>query len=109
MPKLAAEDDDAGDLEDALAERGFTHLRARHRGELLTIESGPKSGPMAHARLRRDTVHLWILEMPTHTGRWERTPYRQTMDQHVELLATQLSWALAPLPTIQRGTSGRRY
>ena len=109
MPKLVAEDYDAGDLEDSLAKRGFTHLRVRHRGDLLTIESGPKSAPVAHARLRRDTVHLWILEMPTHTGRWERTPFRQLMDQQVELLATQLAWALAPLPAIQRRTSGRRY
>jgi hypothetical protein len=109
MPKLIANEDDAGDLEDSLAERGFTHLRVHHRGALLTIESGPKGAPIPHARLRRDTVHLWTLEMPTHTERWEPTPYRHTMDQHVELLVTQFAWALAPLPTIQRGTSGRRY
>jgi hypothetical protein len=109
MPKLAADENDAGDLEDALVERGFPYLRVRHRGALLTIESGSKGAPVPHARLRRDTVHLWILEMPTHTGRWEPTPFRQTKNQHVELLATQLAWALAPLPAIQRGTSGRRY
>jgi hypothetical protein len=109
MPKLTAEDYHAEELEDALAERGFTHVRVRHRGDLLTIESGAKSTPVAHARLRRDTVHLWILEMPTHTGRWECTPFRQSMDQQVELLATQLAWALAPVPAIQRRTSGRRY
>jgi hypothetical protein len=23
--------------------------------------------------LRRDTIHLWKLEIATHTGRWEKT------------------------------------
>ena len=109
MPKFAAEDYHAEELEDDLAQRGFKHLRVRRRGELLTIESGNKRDPVPHARVRRDTVHLWILEMPTETGRWESTPFRQTMDPLVELLTTQFAWALAPRPAIPIRTSGRKY
>lgn len=96
MPKLAAEDYHADELEDELADRGFTHLRVRRRGPVLTIESGPKSDAISHARLRRDTVHLWILEMPTAEGAWETTPYRDVMDRQVERLVTDLAWTLAP-------------
>lgn len=109
MPKFAAEDYHAEELADDLTKRGFKHLRVRRRGDLLTIESDSKSDPVAHARMRRDTVHLWILEMPTPTGRWESTPFRQPIDQLVELLTTQFAWILAPRPAIQIRTSGRKY
>jgi hypothetical protein len=96
MPKYAAEDFHADELADELAEHGYTHLRVRRRGAVLTIESGEKRDVVPHARLRRDTVHLWILEMPTANGDWERTPYRDPMDTQVERLVGELSWTLAP-------------
>ena len=96
MPKLAAEDYHADELADELADRGFPHLRVRRRGPVLTIESGNKPDVVAHARLRRDTVHLWILEMPIAGDKWETTPYRDNMDRQVQLLATDLAWTLAP-------------
>jgi hypothetical protein len=108
MPKITAEDYHADELADDLAERGFDHLRVRRRGPLLTIESGPKHDPVSHARLRRDTVHLWCLEMSTHSGAWEPTPYRDVMDTIVELLTSQFAWALAP-QDIPIRTSGRKY
>ena len=43
----------------------LNHLRVRMRGDLLILEAGPKGDPFPHARFRRDTVHLWRLEMPT--------------------------------------------
>lgn len=109
MPKLAAEDYHAEELADDLAKRGFKHLRVRRRGDLLTIESGSKREIVAHARFRRDTVHLWILEMPTHSGKWESTPFRQPVEPLTELLVTQLAWALAPRSEIPMRTSGRKY
>ena len=109
MAKLAAEDYHAEELQDDLAARGFKHLRVRRRGDLLTIESGSKGDPLPRARLRRDAVHLWILEMPTHAGGWERTPIRTQLPALLELLTTQLSWALAPIEPIQIRTSGRKY
>lgn len=109
MPKLAAEDYHAEELADDLRERGFKHLRVRRRGELLTIESGDKKDPVPHARLRRETVHLWRLEMPTHTGTWDPTPIRDLIGRLLALLTTDFSWALAPQTPIPSRTSGRKY
>ncbi|MCP5065619.1 MAG: hypothetical protein GY946_03560 [bacterium] len=83
-------------LHDHFAERELDYLRARKRGRVVTIESGPKGDVVPRARFRRDTVHLWLLEMPGRGGRWERTPYRDQLENLVELLETQFAWMLAP-------------
>jgi hypothetical protein len=108
MAKHVAEDYHAEETQDDLAAGGFKHLRVRHRADLLTIESGSKGDPHPHARLRRDGVHLWILEMP-HAGGWERTPIRTQLPALLQLLMTQFSWALAPVEPIPKRTSGRKY
>ena len=79
MPKLSAEKFDVDgtvNFFDRLG--GYDHLRARKHGALVVIESGPTSDPVPHARLRRVTKQWWTLEMPTHTGRWQKTPLRGT-------------------------------
>jgi hypothetical protein len=73
------------------------HLRVRRRADLLTIESGDPRDPVPHARLRQVTVHLWRLEMPTHSGRWETTPLRDQLRALLEMLARDFGWALAPI------------
>lgn len=111
MPKrkLVAEDHHADELQEGLAAHGFTHLRVRHRGDVLTIESGPSGqDAFSHARLRRETVHLWRLEMPTSTGRWETTPVRDEPDNLIAILVSVFPWALADLSITPR-TSGRKY
>jgi len=95
VPKLPAEDYHADELADDLHAHGFDQLRVRRRGAVVTIESGGKPDVVAHARLRRDSVHLWNLEMPT-SGAWKRTPFRDPMDSQVERLVGELAWALAP-------------
>jgi hypothetical protein len=109
MPKLGAEDYHAEELADDLVARGFPHLRVRRRADVLTIESGPKKDPVAHARLRRIAVHLWRLEMQEPDGTWVSTPYRLPINAQLELLVTQFAWVLAPRPTIPTRTSGRQY
>jgi hypothetical protein len=86
------------------------HLRARRRGRVVTIESGPKDDAVAHARFHRDTVHLWFLEMPARNGRWERTPYRDQLEPLMQILQTQFPWTLTPIDeTHPDGTSGAGY
>lgn len=97
MPRFNAESYQAEQLAKLLHDRGATHLRVRKRGGLLTIVSGDQDDPWPHARLRRDTVHLWRLEMAVRGGRWERTPFRATMDELVDLLVDQFSWTIAPV------------
>lgn len=75
----------------------FKHLRARAQGDLVVIESGPVDDPIPHLRFRRATVQWWYLEVPTHTGKWERTPYRDSIRQLLELVQAQFAWTLEPL------------
>jgi hypothetical protein len=63
----------------------------------VIIESGPEDDPIAHARLRRDTVQYWRLEIATHTGRWERTGFRGPLKDLLELLVTEFPWTVAPI------------
>jgi len=95
---LRADDDDADDLRFLLAAyEGLDHLRIRRRADLLTFESGEQSDAILHVRFRRSSVHLWTLECATHTGRWERTGFRDTLPRLVKLVVTTLPWTIAPL------------
>ncbi len=76
---------------------GLGHLRARRRGRVVTVESGPKGDVTPHARFRRDTVQLWWLEMPVRGGKWDRTPFRGSMEDLFDVLKTQFPWSLAAL------------
>ena len=97
MPKHQADKADAAQVERFLRERGLRHLHARHRADLVTIESGPRKDPWPHARLRRVGVHIWQLEMATHTGRWEPTPLRGLREQLLTMLVDQFGWTLQPI------------
>jgi hypothetical protein len=70
------------------------HLRVRARGDLVVLESGPADDPVPHLRFRRATVQWWYLEMPTHTGQWERTPYRGSMGELFHIVQQQFGWTL---------------
>lgn len=83
-------------LEHFDSNESLRHLRARKRGRVVTIESGPSEDPVPHVRFRRDTVHLWLLEMPSRNGRWEKTPYRAQLEELMELVEQQFSWTLVP-------------
>ncbi len=103
MPKQRAEGSQAREVERFL--RRFPelgHIRVRRRSDLLTLESGPTRDPVRHARLRRDTVHLWRLEMATHTGRWQKTPFRDQLEALLELLVSAFPWTLTALENPDR-------
>jgi hypothetical protein len=93
-----ADKDDADDLLELLhTHRELKHLRVRHRGPVLTIESGAKTDPASHARLRRATKQLWTLEIATHMGTWQHTGQRGPMRELVGMLLQQFPWVLAPV------------
>jgi len=97
MPRFRVEASDAYAVESFFSlHPGLSHLQVRRRGDLLTLESGPLDLPRRHARLRRVTVHLWRLEMPTGSNRWDPTPFRDQLNTLLELLAYQFPWTLAP-------------
>jgi hypothetical protein len=72
----------------------LTHLRTRHRADVVTIESGPIDDPVAHARLKRVGVHLWVLEIADHRGRWESAPVRATLEATLAALVSDFGWVL---------------
>ena len=108
MPKLAAEDLDLERAREFFARHAdLKHIRVRKRGELLVIESGPDEDPVAHARLRRTTKQYWMLEMGTHSGKWERTPFRATRDELLDMLVTQFGWSLADIADGEQPNTAR--
>ncbi len=94
MPKLPAQTELAG-MQRLVAQRPeLGHIRTRARGDTLILESGPPDDPTRHARLRRDTIHLWYLEMPGRGGRWEPTGIRGTRIELLEALVGQFPWMM---------------
>jgi hypothetical protein len=95
MPtKLKADPFDATTVQTALHAAGAKHLRARAYGATVIVESGPAADPLKHFRLRRDSVHLWCLDMANHRGQWERTPFRDNSKTLVKTVLTQFPWTL---------------
>jgi len=80
------------------SQHGLTHLHARHRADLLTVESGTKGQRIPRARFRRVGVHHWQLEMATHTQRWQPTPIQATLDELLSMLVHDFGWILTPPP-----------
>lgn len=86
------------------------HLHARRRGRVVTVESGPKGDVVPHVRFRRDTVHLWLLEMPGRGAKWDSTPYRDNLENLMRLVETDFPWTLTPVhETNPDGNSDPRY
>ena len=96
MPKLRAEEEDLEEVERFLNKRkALKHLRARKRADTIVIESGPPDDADPNARLRRVSVHLWTLEFPTHNGRWEPTPYKDSVEALLLCLVKSFPWTIA--------------
>jgi hypothetical protein len=105
MPKYQAEDHHPRTVERLLHARALPHLRARKYGSAVIVESGPQADPVKHLRLRRDTVHLWLLDMADHRGRWERTPYRALLEELITLVVDTFPWTLQPIHDYPERTS----
>lgn len=73
------------------------HLRVRKHGATMVLESGPADDPIPHVRLRKDGVHLWILDARGR-NRWEPTGFRADIATLLDTLVEALPWVIAPLP-----------
>lgn len=93
MP-LHAEHYHPGEVERRLHDRGLKHLRARKHGAAIIVESGPADRPWKHFRLRRDTVHLWCLDMAARGERWEKTPFRGLREELIDMVIETFPWTL---------------
>lgn len=96
MPKLTA-DHYVTDLEEMLEEHpGLAHIRVRKRADTLTLVSGPKDDPVVHARFRRETKAIWSLDMPTHMGVWQPTPFEGSLEELFDTVIHTFPWTVAP-------------
>lgn len=95
MPK--AEQADVEHVLQQLHDLGLTHLRARKRASLLTVESGPEDDPIAHFRLRRLDARTWGLEFPARGTKWERTPFADVLSELVNTVVSNFGWMVQPL------------
>jgi hypothetical protein len=94
MPKYQAEDYHPKTVERLLHGRDLTHLRARKYGAAVIVESGPLDDPVKHLRLTRDAVHLWLLDIADHRGRWERTGERASLEDLIALVVLNFPWTV---------------
>jgi hypothetical protein len=105
MPKLAADSAHVAATTAQLhGHSELGHLRVRKYGSALVIESGPTDDPVKHARLVRDTVALWLLEIADHRGQWGRTGLRATRDALVDSLVGEFGWVLTDIAGENLGT-----
>lgn len=95
--KPKAEPLHASRVESLLHKHGAEHLRARCYGAAVIVESGPEDDPVKHFRARRDTVHLWCLDMSGRGERWERTPFRGNLDELVSMVVEAFPWTLTEI------------
>jgi hypothetical protein len=96
MPiQYPAEPSDAERVQELLHIAGAKHLRARKRGASIIVESGPDDDPVKHIRVRRDTAHLWCLDVADHRGKWERTPFREQLASLVDVVINTFPWLLS--------------
>lgn len=91
----SADEDHVTLVEKRLRAANLLHLHARKRGQFVTIYSGPSEDPWPRARFRRLDSQIFQLDMPTHTGRWEPTPFQTTLGELLEVLIESFGWTLA--------------
>lgn len=98
MAKFKAEESNANYISMILRNaNGLRHLRTRHRADVVTIESGPEDDPVAHARVKRVGVHLWVLEIADHRGKWESAHVRDHIDAVLKALVHDFGWVLTQI------------
>jgi hypothetical protein len=96
MPKVLAEDGHVDQVTRTFATyEGLDHHRVRRRADLVVVESGQADDPIPHARFRRVAAHIWVLEMATHTGRWQSSGVRGALEPLVETLIQDFGWTLS--------------
>lgn len=73
----------------------LSHLKVRYRGDLLILESASDKGDIyPHARFRRRTKNIWMLEMPVKRG-WESTFIEGSIEALLQTLVEKFPWTLA--------------
>ena len=78
-----------------LRERGLSHLKAAVRGRHVVVYSEEPDGEKV-SRIRFCSIGRYQsrLDVTTHPGRWEQTPYEGEIAQLCDAAMTDLGWLL---------------
>jgi len=95
MPKLQVEPHHVENVEAFIERENLSHLTVRKRGDTLTLVQGPPNDREPIARVRRITIQWWVLEIATHTGRWEPTPVQGVLHEVLDKLVAEFPWVLS--------------
>ncbi len=97
MPKLVATESDLLVADAFLKRRKLTHLRAKKRGDSLTLAAGSADDPWPRVRFRLLIKQRWALDIADRAGRWEPTPFQASINDLLDLVADTFPWVLADL------------
>ncbi|MFW5991808.1 MAG: hypothetical protein ACOCQN_01290 [Halanaerobiaceae bacterium] len=86
--------ENAETVEKTLHEKGFDHLYVNLMADHLIIYSKNETVKVNRARLSFIKKDDYQLSMADHNGRWEATPYTGSLDELLELLTNDFSFAL---------------
>lgn len=77
-----------------LAERLMEHLDVDIRGSHVILYSGDDGDKWNRIRLTRLGGGAYQLAMADHRGKWDPTPFTGTMEQLLDLVASDFPWML---------------
>ncbi len=93
MTKFKAERADADQVCALLRELGYPAAETHTRSDLLTVTTS-EADHWPLTRFRRLSASMWQLEMPTHTARWQPTPFRASLEALVRKVVEEFSWTI---------------
>ena len=73
----------------------LAHLQIRKHGQSLILFSQDEYGPDNHVRFTRRDRSIWSLSFALHTGRWDSTPFEDSMPALFAMVLEQFPFYLA--------------
>jgi hypothetical protein len=73
----------------------LAHVQIRKHGQSLILYQQDEHGPENLIRFTRLTRSQWTLSFALHTGRWEATPFEDTLPALFTMVLDQFGFTLA--------------
>jgi len=81
-------------IEGKLHEKDLKHLKVTKRGDSLVVYSEDSNGKENRCRFTYKKRGIYNLSMSNHTGRWEATPFEESLEELLEMVIEQFPWTL---------------
>lgn len=73
---------------------GADHIHVQRKGHEILLQSGTSMSPIPHVRFKKQTSRLWTMDIATHTGDWENTPYLGSCEDMLYIIVQNFHWVL---------------